>query len=146
MRLTIDETARRRTLQLAYNEEHGITPQAIVKARNKIIGVDSDESPADIKPQGKTSRSGKSPAKSSRRDGHVSAIYENEFSTSVNIAADPVIPYMTPAELERAITSRRVEMVEAAKRMEFMEAARLRDEILKMEDYLKEKSAADVAQ
>ena len=53
---------------------------------------------------------------------------------------------MTPAELERAITSRRVEMVEAAKRMEFMEAARLRDEILKMEDYLKEKSAADVAQ
>ena len=146
MLLTIDETARRRTLQLAYNEEHGITPQAIVKARNKIIGVDSDESPADIKPQGKTSRSGKSPAKSSRRDGHVSAIYENEFSTSVNIAADPVIPYMTPAELERAITSRRVEMVEAAKRMEFMEAARLRDEILKMEDYLKEKSAADVAQ
>ena len=145
MRLTIDETARRRSLQLAYNEEHGITPQAIVKARNKIIGIDSADEVAPAKAQGKSSRSGKSPAKSSRRDGHMAATYESEFSTSVNIAADPVIPYMTPAELERAITSRRVEMVDAAKRMEFMEAARLRDEILKMEESLKEKSAADAA-
>ncbi len=43
MQLTIDETSRRRALQLAYNEEHGITPQAIVKARNKIIGLDLDD-------------------------------------------------------------------------------------------------------
>lgn len=43
MRQTIEETERRRSLQLAYNEEHGITPQAIVKARNRIIGVDKEE-------------------------------------------------------------------------------------------------------
>ncbi len=138
MQQTIDETARRRTLQLAYNEAHGITPQAIVKTRNRIIGLDSGEN-EDI-PQ---KSHGKSTAKQSRRDKPAAAMYENEFSTSVNIAADPVIPYMNRADLERAITSRRMEMVEAAKRMEFMEAARLRDEILKMEAYLKDKNNND---
>jgi len=138
MQQTIDETARRRTLQLAYNEAHGITPQAIVKTRNRIIGLDSGES-EDIPRKGH----GKSTAKQSRKDKSAAAMYENEFSTSVNIAADPVIPYMSRADLERAITSRRMEMVEAAKRMEFMEAARLRDEILKMEAYLKDKNNND---
>ncbi len=138
MQQTIDETARRRTLQLAYNEAHGITPQAIVKTRNRIIGLDSGEN-EDIPPKSH----GKSTAKQSRRDKPAAAMYENEFSTSVNIAADPVIPYMNRADLERAITSRRMEMVEAAKRMEFMEAARLRDEILKMEAYLKDKNNND---
>ena len=47
---------------------------------------------------------------------------------------------MSKAELERSITRKRLEMVEAAKRMEFIEAAQLRDEVLKMEDYLKNKS------
>ena len=62
--------------------------------------------------------------------------YLNEYTRTVNIAADPVIPYMNKAELQRAITRLRGEMVEAAKRMEFMEAARMRDEIMKMEDHL----------
>ena len=46
---------------------------------------------------------------------------------------------MSADELQRSITKRRTEMVEAAKRMEFMEAARLRDEVLKMEELLKNK-------
>ncbi len=66
-------------------------------------------------------------------------MYENEYTTKVDIAADPVIPYMSAEELERTITRRRMEMVDAAKRMEFMEAARLRDEVLKLEELLKSK-------
>ncbi len=141
MQLTIDETNRRRQIQLAYNEEHGITPQAIVKARNRIIGVDTGDD--DTASQSAGSRSGKPAAKSSRRDGQASkVIYENEYTAQVDIAADPVIPYMTCEELQRSITRKRMEMVEAAKRMEFIEAARLRDEVLKMEQLLKEKEEA----
>ncbi len=82
--------------------------------------------------------------KSSRRDGQASkVIYENEYTAQVDIAADPVIPYMTCEELQRSITRKRMEMVEAAKRMEFIEAARLRDEVLKMEQLLKEKRKRD---
>lgn len=130
MRLTIDETARRRAVQQAYNEEHGITPQAIVKARNKIIGVDS----ADDSHSGKAPRSGRD-----RREKSAPVMYENEYSSKIDIAADPVIPYMSINDLQRAISKRRLEMVDAAKRMEFIEAARLRDEVLKMEELLKQK-------
>lgn len=134
MQLTIDETERRRTLQLAYNEEHGITPQAIVKARNRIIGLDKNEEEIPSAP-----RSGKKPQKTSREEQRDKmSIYETDFTTSVDIAADPVIPYMSKDELMRSITARRVEMVEAAKKMQFMEAAQLRDEIIKLEERLKQ--------
>lgn len=134
MQLTIDETERRRTLQLAYNEEHGITPQAIVKARNRIIGLDKNEEETPSAP-----RSGKKPQKTSREEQRAKmSIYETDFTTSVDIAADPVIPYMSKDELMRSITARRVEMVEAAKKMQFMEAAQLRDEIIKLEERLKQ--------
>ena len=129
MRLTIEETERRRAKQLAYNEEHGITPQAIVKARNRIIGMDTDDLPET-----------RSAANSSGRKSQRTASplpYENEYTSSVDIAADPVIPYMSAAEMQRSITRMRSDMVAAAKNMEFMEAARLRDEILKMEELLK---------
>ncbi len=129
MRLTIEETERRRAKQLAYNEEHGITPQAIVKARNRIIGMDTDALPET-----------RSAANSSGRKSQRTASplpYENEYTSSVDIAADPVIPYMSAAEMQRSITRMRSDMVAAAKNMEFMEAARLRDEILKMEELLK---------
>lgn len=129
MRLTIEETERRRAKQLAYNEEHGITPQAIVKARNRIIGMDTDDLPET-----------RSAANSSGRKSQRTASplpYENEYTSSVDIAADPVIPYMSAVEMQRSITRMRSDMVAAAKNMEFMEAARLRDEILKMEELLK---------
>lgn len=128
MQLTIDETNRRRALQLEYNEAHGITPQAIVKARNRIIGVDSND-PDKKQVVGKSKHGKKEPIAST-------PYYEHEFSTSVSIAADPVIAYMNPEDLERTITLRRMEMVEAAKKMEFLEAARLRDEIVKLEELL----------
>lgn len=151
MRLTIDETERRRSIQLAYNEAHGITPQAIVKARQRIIGMD-EESAAE--------RSGMSPNRKDRAHRESPAVkaaertiakarketkgypdYDSEFSTSVDLAADPVIPYMTAADLERSITRMRQDMVAAAKQMEFMEAARLRDEIVKLEDLLRQKQS-----
>ena len=133
MRLTIEETERRRALQLAYNEEHGITPQAIVKARNLIIGLDEE----DVNPS-QTPKGGGDRRKAQARVAASKPVpYENEYTSQVNLAADPVIAYMNPAELERSITRMRADMVAAAKNMEFMEAARLRDEIIKMEDRLK---------
>lgn len=131
MQLTIDETNRRRTAQLAYNEEHGITPQAIVKARNRIIGIDSDET-VDEAPSRKS-------GSKLRKAVNPTALYDNEFSDKVNLAADPVIPYMNADELQRTITRRRKEMVDAAKRMDFMEAARLRDEVIKLEELAAQK-------
>lgn len=119
MQQTIDETNRRRSLQLAYNEEHGITPQAIIKARNRIIGLDTDDSYSN-------SRNTPIP-------------YQNEYSHKANIAADPVIKYMNKNEIERAILKMKEDMIEAAKNMEFIEAARLRDEILKLEQQLNDK-------
>lgn len=124
MQQTIDETERRRSIQLAYNEAHGITPKAIVKARNAIVGR---EDPDDVVLPAKTVR-GKS------RHGKAESIpYSNEYSSAVNIAADPVVSYMNVDELSRSIARLREQMLQAAKDMEFIEAARLRDEIIKLE-------------
>lgn len=118
MQLTIDETNRRRTLQLEYNERNGITPQAIIKARNRIIGIDKDKG-YDVP----KSRTGKAEA----------LPYETEYVNSVDIAADPVVQYMTAEDLRHSVERLREQMIEAAKNMEFIEAARLRDEIIKLE-------------
>lgn len=124
MQQTIDETERRRTLQLAYNAEHGITPKAIVKARAAIVGHEDGQERGSKPARGRAASGGHTtPA----------AAYAREFSTEVDIAADPVIPYMNAGELRRSITLKRQQMLQAAKDMEFIEAARLRDEVLKME-------------
>ncbi|MDE5856811.1 MAG: UvrB/UvrC motif-containing protein, partial [Muribaculaceae bacterium] len=124
MQQTIDETNRRRDIQLKYNEEHGITPTAIIKARNRIIGLDREDTDTA------------SPTAKTRNKAKAEPIpYGNEYSTHVDIAADPVVKYMSHKEVMASISHLRHEMLAAAKKMEFMEAARLRDEIIKLELY-----------
>ena len=129
MQQTIDETDRRRCIQLKYNEEHGITPQAIVKARAQLIGMEKsgvDSGTSRRRHDGKTA------------DKRVDLpLYGEEFVTSVGVVADPVMSYMSREELEKQVAQRREQMVAAAKKMDFMEAARLRDEIIALEDRLK---------
>ncbi len=128
MQLTIDETERRRTLQLKYNEEHGITPQAIVKARNAIIGVDTNipSSPDSI-------------SHARRYESNVTGINDRntqlaaEFNPAAGIVADPVVAYMSRPQLETAIERLKTQMLDAARRMDFIEAAQYRDEMLKLQ-------------
>lgn len=131
MQQTIDETERRRSLQMRYNEEHGITPTAIIKSRNAIIGLNED---IDEATPARTSRSqSKQTKQRPSKDRNTEGLYLNEFDTRPDIAADPVIAYMTAQDLGRAIENTRNKMLKAAKDMEFIEAARLRDEMLKMQ-------------
>lgn len=130
MRLTIEETERRRSMQLKYNEEHGITPQAIVKARNLIIGHDADEADINARTGAKKHEfSGGAPAQLQKQ-------CEAEFNPSAGIAADPIVKYMNHQDIERAIERLKVDMIEAAKRMDFIEAAQLRDQMLKMQQLI----------
>ena len=118
MRKTIDETNRRREKQLAYNDANGITPKQIRKAfSNALLGAGSDN-------------------KDEMKSKMPKAYIESE---TISIAADPVVQYMSKPQMEKAIERARKQMQEAAKKLEFIEAAQYRDELLRLEDMLKER-------
>lgn len=114
MQRSIDETNRRRSIQQAYNEEHGITPKTIIKNREAILG---QTSAADKKKGSKKYYTGE----------------EQEAS----VAADPVVAYMNKDQLKKLADDTRKKMEKAAKDLDFMEAARLRDELMEVEKMLK---------
>ena len=117
MQKTIDETNRRREKQLAYNEANGITPKQIKKAfSNALLGSGTEKEEVKTKVP--------------------KAYVEPE---TITIAADPVVQYMSKPQMEKAIDRVRKQMQEAAKKLEFIEAAQYRDELLRLEDILKER-------
>ncbi|MBK6963759.1 MAG: excinuclease ABC subunit UvrB [Bacteroidales bacterium] len=116
MRKAMEETARRRIKQIAYNVENNITPRQIVRSMSSIIGQTAV-------------------ADSSNRPGK--AYIEND---QVSLAADPVVKYMNLSQLEKAIGQTKKSMEKAAKELDFIEAARLRDEMFALQEMLKEKS------
>ncbi|MDL2266258.1 excinuclease ABC subunit UvrB [Parabacteroides sp. OttesenSCG-928-G07] len=108
MRLTIEETTRRREKQLAYNEKHGIMPRQIVKTSVSMLG---EKQPVSAEPY---------------------AYIEPEF----NMVADPVVQLMNKQQLEKAIERTKKQMTEAAKKLDFIEAAQYRDELVKLQELL----------
>lgn len=102
MRRTIDETNRRREIQIAYNEEHGITPTALNKSNESAFRYSSAEA-------------------------------EEE---QTQLVADPVESYMSREQLERSIKKTEKDMKKAAKELDFIEAARLRDEMYRLQQLL----------
>ncbi len=114
MQKTIDETLRRRLIQMAYNEKHGITPQTIMRTREEIL---SRKSILDV------------------REGTKKAYVDRDPSAA--IAADPVLNYASREQIERMVADTEKKMKEAAKDLDFITAAQYRDEMLALKKRLK---------
>ena len=117
MQETIDETQRRRSKQLRYNEEHGITPTQIVKnLRQGSAGIDY--------------------LRNYNSHHEADAKAPSESSMAIGIAADPIIAAMTRPQMEKLIEETTRRMKEAAKQMDFLQAAQYRDEIIRLKSEL----------
>lgn len=121
MQRTIDETMRRRTIQLKYNEEHGITPQQIQKSIKGSL----------------TSGSASESTTSKKSTGYASQVYIEPDASA--FAADPIVRKMSTAELKKSIENTEALMKQAAKNLDFMQAAQYRDEMLRLQAMLQEK-------
>lgn len=121
MQRTIDETMRRRTIQLKYNEEHGITPQQIQKSIKGSL----------------TSGSACESTTSKKSAGYASQVYIEPDASA--FAADPIVRKMSTAELKKSIENTEALMKQAAKNLDFMQAAQYRDEMLRLQAMLEEK-------
>lgn len=115
MQVAMDETNRRRGIQLAYNEKHNITPKTIIRSKDSILG---QTKVADSKKSGKTYYAG---------------------AEEATIAADPVVAYMNKEEIAKLIQKTQKNMEKAAKDLDFIEAARLRDDYLELKKLLETK-------
>ncbi len=113
MQRTIDETNRKREIQIAYNLKHGIRPTTVKKSIEEIM---KQTSVAD-----------------SNYDAHLMAYIESE---EINLAADPVIQMMTTDQLKKMLDETQKRMQRASKDLDFMEAARLRDEMFALQKKL----------
>jgi len=109
MQQTIDETNRRREIQMKYNEEHGITPYQIAKNKNSAL--------------------------MNRQQGEPAPYLEPD---SFSIASDVNTEYKSRKDIEKAVASMKKRMADAAKKLEFLEAAQYRDELIKLEAKLSE--------
>ena len=114
MQKTIDETNRRRSIQIAYNEANGITPQTITRTREQILAKNSI---LDI------------------REGNKKAYVERPLEATM--AADPVIAFLSRDQIERMISDTERKMKDAAKDLDFITAAQYRDEMLALKKRLK---------
>lgn len=116
MRKTLDETSRRREKQMQYNTEHGITPMTVGKSMEEIL---EQTSVADYQSREPKAYAGPDPKEA--------------------IAADPVVQYMSSADLQKAIDVVKKKMEKASKEMEFLEAAKYRDEMFALQEILDKK-------
>ena len=123
MQKTIDETARRRSIQLKYNEEHHTIPKQIEKKIGSTLAVSSQ-----------TNNNGKEDI---RQNSKYKDVYLEPEAGA--FAADPIVKRMSKAELEKSIANTTALMKQAAKDLDFIQAAQYRDEIIRLQNQLKEK-------
>ena len=133
MQQTIDETARRRQIQLKYNADHGITPQQIRKDIKGALSAFADAQQHDAP---KTASAGKA-ADSKQAPKRYQPYIEPE---GYAYAADPIVKRMSRKQLEKSIADTTELMKEAAKQLDFLQAAQYRDEIVRLQSLLEEQT------